>query len=170
MTKHWRWGLGIGLLLVAGYWLIPADKPVVGSYAPVEILSLPKTVAKLKPRVAIDSHKKPLNRLPASVTYANKPSPDWEQKLEANLKHQAPNLKEINIEKENSLVWMRDNNALLVESVKISLKNQHNSYSSFRALVDSQTGKVLETWDRTINDPLDRSTQFGIKIDPRYSY
>lgn len=170
MTKHWRWGLALMVLIAVGYWLRPRDRSVLTPYSTVSVTSLPKTIAKLQPRSVIDANKKPLNRLPASVSYVNKPSPDWEAKLHGSLKQQAPNLKEIKIEKENSLVWMRDNNALLVETVKISLKNQQDSQTSFRAMVDSQTGKVLETWDRTIVDPVDKSSQFGIKIDPRYNF
>ncbi len=136
-----------------------------------------KTLAILKPetneiqdRQVINKDKVTINRLPASVSFVNKPSADWEKKLTQSLKAQAGNsLKELEIKKERSLVWTRDENALLVESVVVSMTNTQDVSSSFRALVDSQTGKVLETWDRTIFDPMDKSGEFKFKLDPRYS-
>ncbi len=129
------------------------------------------TVTENPNRTVIDQNRNPTNRTPASVSYINKPSPEWEKRLETSLKAQGGNsLKEIKIQKENSLVWMRDENPLLVESVVITLINQKDMESSFRALVDSQTGKVLESWDQTIFDPTKvREETFRIKLDPRYT-
>jgi hypothetical protein len=129
------------------------------------------TVTENPNRAVIDQNRKPTERTPASASYINKPSPEWEKRLETSLKAQGGNsLKEIKIQKENSLVWMRDENPLLVESVVITLINQKDMESSFRALVDSQTGKVLESWDQTIFDPTKvRDETFRIKLDPRYT-
>ena len=129
------------------------------------------TVTENPNRAVIDQNRNPTDRTPASASYINKPSPEWEKRLETSLKAQGGNsLKEIKIQKENSLVWMRDENPLLVESVVITLINQKDMESSFRALVDSQTGKVLESWDQTIFDPTKvREETFRIKLDPRYT-
>jgi hypothetical protein len=110
-------------------------------------------------------------KVPAStkVTYVNTPAPDWEEKFQASLKEQAPSLKGIQVTREDSLVWLRDGNAILVESVKVVLQNQKGEESSFRALVDSQTGKVLESWDRSISDSLNPKSEFKLKLDPRYN-
>jgi hypothetical protein len=90
--------------------------------------------------------------------------------LELSLKAQGgENLKEIKIEREKSLIWIKDEQALMVESVLVSLTNQQDSHSSFRALVDSQTGKILESWDRTLFDPATSKEGFRFKLDPRYS-
>jgi hypothetical protein len=122
-------------------------------------------------RKVIDQNRNLVERTPASVGYVNQPSPDWEKRLESALKEQAGNsLKEIKIQKERSFVWMRDENPLLVESVIVTLTNHKKSESTFRALVDSQTGKVLETWDRTIVDPSQiKEDGFRVKLDPRYT-
>ena len=129
------------------------------------------TITENPNRAVIDQNRNPTNRTPASAKYINTPSPEWEKRLETSLKAQGGNsLKEIKIQKENSLVWMRDENPLLVESVVITLINQKDMESSFRALVDSQTGKVLESWDQTIFDPTKvREETFRIKLDPRYT-
>lgn len=129
------------------------------------------SLATLPERKVIDRNRKWVDRNPASAGYVNQPSPDWEKRLEASLKEQAGNsLKDIKIKTENSLVWMRDENPLLVESVIITLTNHKKMESTFRALVDSQSGKVLESWDRTITDPGQiKEEGFKIKLDPRYT-
>ena len=121
-------------------------------------------------REVIDQNRKPLERTPASSSYVNKPSPEWKKRLETSLKAQAGNsLKSMKIQKESSLVWMRDENPILVESVIVTLTNHQKVQSSFRALVDSQTGKVLESWDQTIFDPANVRDGFHLKLDPRYT-
>ncbi len=102
--------------------------------------------------------------------YENTPSQDWKAKVESHLKVLAGNdLKEIQIQTERTLVISRDNHNLLVESVVIKLTNTQNSRSSFRAMVDPQTGKILETWDRTVFDPAHVREGFRYKLDPRYT-
>lgn len=119
-------------------------------------------------RQIIDQHKKPISRTPASASYLNTPAKDWEEKLESKLKEQAGNsLKEIKITKERSLIWMRDANPLHVEAVRISMTNQQDVEASFRALVDSQTGKVLESYDQTIFDPADVRAEYRLNLDQR---
>ncbi len=121
-------------------------------------------------RQVIDQHRKPIERTPASTSYVNKPSPKWQKRLETSLKAQGGSgLKEIKIQKESSLVWMRDENPILVESVIVTLTSHKKMQSSFRALVDSQTGKVLESWDQTIFDPANVRDGFHLKLDPRYT-
>ena len=121
-------------------------------------------------REVIDQNRKPIERNPASGSFVNKPSPEWKKRLEASLKAQAGNsLKSMKIQKESSLVWMRDENPILVESVIVTLTNHQKVQSSFRALVDSQTGKVLESWDQTIFDPANVRDGFHLKLDPRYT-
>lgn len=114
--------------------------------------------------------KTPSARTPASVGYVNQPSPDWEEKLTTSFKEQGgATLKEIKIVKERSFVWKRDDLPLHVNSVIVSLTTKEDVQTSFKALVDSQTGKVLETWDRSISDPANVREGFRFKLDPRYS-
>ena len=163
MTKRKKWLLLVIVLgaLVIVYLNHPQEKDF-------GTLTQPGPKVEIK-RNFIDAQKNPLPRPEGPVKYVNTPSPDWEQRLIDQFKNQAGQaLGEIKIELENSLVWMRDGNPLLVESVRIKLKNIQGEETSFRALVDSQTGKVLETWDRSISDPANVREEFRFKLDPRY--
>jgi len=142
-------------------------------------LPVSKVTPEAKPQVVLNDNSTLSNgpvridipqRAPASVGYVNTPSPDWEDLLQESLKAQGgKNLKEIKIKSEKSFVWTREENPLFVQSVVVTLINQQEAQSSFRAIVDSQTGKILETWDQTISDPADVRGGFRIKLDPRYT-
>lgn len=99
----------------------------------------------------------------------NIPSEDWEDILTQNLEAQGGNsLQEIQIKKTESVILVRDNRKLAAESVVITLTRKDGAESSFRALVDSETGKVLETWDRPVFDPVHPNENFKVKLNPIY--
>ena len=167
MTKHKK--LPLFILSVIGLFLL-ADKSsdVVNVNKTTHLPAV--TVFSIPARKVIVQNKKSMDRVPASLGYINKPSPDWKERVETSLRAQSgDSLKSIKIQKENSLVWMKDGNPIHVESVIITLTSQQSAESSFTAMVDSQTGKVLESWDRTISDPANVRGGFRIKLDPRYS-
>jgi len=120
-----------------------------------------KKVVGLKP----GEEKEQLENLKVS----NQVAENWEIKLEKNLMEQGgDSIKSLNIKKTDSFIWKQDATALHVESVTVTLKNQQNAESSFRALVDAQTGKILQTWDQPVFDPAHPKDNFKIKLDPRY--
>jgi hypothetical protein len=51
-----------------------------------------------------------------------------------------------------SLLQVKKGKGLLVEKVIIQFKLPSGKRSSFNALVDSESGKVLQTWNRTIHE------------------
>ncbi len=158
--------LGLFIFILACFFGISKDSKFISEIKPINN----QKVEKLQDRQIIDQKRVSVSRTPASVSFINTPSPAWENKLKNSLQEQAGGLiKEIQIKKERSLVWQRDDNSLFVESVVITVKNEMDVKSSFRALVDSQTGKVLESWDRTIFDPVNVRAGLRIKLDPRYS-
>lgn len=98
-----------------------------------------------------------LNKIPKDKQrnlFVNKISPDWKKKLETSLTLQmGSELKDLNVQPLKSLILERDGHALHVQAVLIRVKNSRNVESSFNAMVDSQTGKVLETWNQPVFEP-----------------
>lgn len=96
-------------------------------------------------------------------------SPKWEDGLRKSLSLQGGNsLKSISVQKNESLIWVQDGGALNVESVTVKLKDFSDRETSFRAMVDSSNGKIIQTWDQPIIDDYHRNEESGIKLDPRY--
>lgn len=97
------------------------------------------------------------------------PDEEWEENIKSQLIRQAydENL-DVQIIKEKSLTWEEMGRPIEVESVKISLRNPAGETSTFRALVEQNTGKILRTWDRPVIDPINPRERNGIKISPLY--
>jgi hypothetical protein len=105
----------------------------------------------------------------ADIEVKNPVSEDWEEKLVEALKNQGgESVEKIEIKKVASLVWVQNDVGINVESVIVTIKGKDKKESLFKALVDSQTGKILETWDRPIQDPSNPKKGFRLKVDPRY--
>jgi hypothetical protein len=103
------------------------------------------------------------------INVQNSESDDWEEKLVAALKIQGGDtVEKIEIKKVASLIWVQNDTGINVESVIVTIKGKDNKEAMFKALVDSQTGKILETWDRPIQDPTNPKKGYRLKVDPRY--
>lgn len=100
---------------------------------------------------------------------SNTPSPDWEEELKEALLYQAGNsITNIKIKHLDSFIWAHDGVAMHVESVVVSFLNENNQQTSFKALIDAESGKILKNWDQPIVDPGNPRDSFKIKLDPRY--
>lgn len=103
------------------------------------------------------------------LNVANVPSDAWSPALQKTLRKQGgKSLKSIDIKTIDSFVLAQDNLAYFVESVVVTITNEQNSQTTFRVLVDSQTGKILRNWDQPVIDPVNPRQNFRLKIDPRY--
>ncbi len=85
------------------------------------------------------------------LKFTNKPSKNWLTKLEKSLGRGSPSDTKIEIKPERSLILLEGSLAKNTEQVVVVF-NSENNRNSFRAMVDSQTGKVIRTWDHTINE------------------
>lgn len=103
------------------------------------------------------------------IKIANEVSEEWQEGVKKGLRAQGgSSLSEIEIKRTDSFIWAHEGVALNVESVLISLKNQNGEERKFRAMVDSETGKILRTWDHPVIDPMNPRENRGISVDPRY--
>lgn len=93
----------------------------------------------------------------------------WEENIKTHLLRQAldENL-QIDIVKEKTVTLEEFGRPIKADSVKINLRNPAGESSSFRALVDHHTGKILRTWDRPVFDPVNPREIRGIKVNPLY--
>jgi hypothetical protein len=130
---------------------------------------------KLEKFPAPQDKKSPI-RLPSAevkatptINASNTISDAWEENLESSLRVQGgPSLKDVKIEKLDSLIWKQDGIALHVETVRITLTNDKSNQTSFKVMVDSQTGKILKNWDQPVFDPANPREKFKLALDPRY--
>ncbi len=103
------------------------------------------------------------------IVLSNKVSAHWKEDLEKSLTGLAgATLKEIKISKLDSFIWTVSGQSLNVESVLITMENAKGEISKFNALVDSQNGKIIQTWNQPVVDSSNPRENSGVKIDSRY--
>lgn len=82
----------------------------------------------------------------------NRPSADWKDVLGQDLiRFQYENTK-VMIKEEFSVIKIQSGKGLYAEQVIITYFSKNGNTSSYRALVDSESGQIIETWDKTIHD------------------
>lgn len=177
MTKRWSYILLI-LLVVAGvfFYLRKTETQKAPPLASMSKNTTPEPAPTPEAKPFEINGKKVVGLSPGKeseeikqIKVANSVSPEWQENLEEALKAQGGQaIKDIAIQKVDSFIWAQDGVALNVESVIVTLKNQKNEETTFRVLVDAQSGKILKNWDRPVYDPLNPRQNFGIKVDPRY--
>lgn len=101
------------------------------------------------------------------IKVTNTTSETWKENLEKTLELQGgSSINEIKIEKVDSFIWSNDGVALHVESAVVKLKGENNVQTSFRVLVDAQTGKILRNWDQPVFDPVSPQDDFKLTARP----
>jgi Zn-dependent metalloprotease len=80
---------------------------------------------------------------------ANKVDKKWKAKALSNLSKVWIGDKGIEIEHKDSAVFIKNGIAKNVEHVLVSLVHNNGNPSSFEAYIDSQTGKIIKTWNKT---------------------
>lgn len=99
---------------------------------------------------------------------ANTPSPVWKKAVEKSVINQAGGkVKGLEVKQLESLIWIQDNIPLNVENVMVSFLDPDGRKITFKAMVDSQSGRLIQTWDRPVFDDYSANKD-GIRLDPRY--
>ncbi|MES2526845.1 MAG: hypothetical protein V4598_07145 [Bdellovibrionota bacterium] len=108
-------------------------------------------------------------KVTVSHTKSGLSHPVWKEKLEATLKVQGGKLiAKIDIETVDTFDWKIGKVDVKVDSIIVKLENVNGQRSSFRAIVDATSGKILQTWDAPVIDNYSVKTSGDFKIDPRY--
>lgn len=86
------------------------------------------------------------------LTFKNKVRADWKKKLGHNLVRFQPEGTEVLVKKESSIIYVKNSIAEYREKVLVSYKLPNGKNTSYRAIVNSDDGRVIYKFDRTINE------------------
>jgi hypothetical protein len=89
----------------------------------------------------------------------NKINPEWKEILGHDLLRFQQEETKVMIKEEYSVIKVQNGKGQYLEQVSITYLLKNGNLSSYKALIDSETGFVTETWDRTLNE-----TSKAIKI------
>jgi hypothetical protein len=96
----------------------------------------------------------------------NKPNLKWKDILGNELIRFQNNDTKVMIKEEFSVIKISNSKGQYLEQVVITFLFKDGNLNSFRALIDSESGAVLETWDKTIHEKvLRKRTTFGIPLE-----
>ena len=87
-----------------------------------------------------------------NYVFSNEKNEDWKIELRNRLLDSLDNKPELTIKKEKSLIKVKRNKAMYIEQAQIIIDHEDGRQDSFRAHIDSETGKILRSWDRTIHE------------------
>ena len=82
----------------------------------------------------------------------NRPNQKWKDILGNQLIRFQNAETKVMIKEEQTVIKVQNNKGQYLEQVMITYLFKNGTLNSFRALVDSETGSVLETWDKTIQE------------------
>jgi len=85
------------------------------------------------------------------LKFANAISKDWKDKFQSNLVRnlKTEDYKDINIELKNSLIKVNKNVGVFIEHILVTIHRPDGSPFSYEAHIDSQTGSMIQSWNKT---------------------
>lgn len=102
---------------------------------------------------------KPDQKLPKKITFLNEPKKEWRDLLGQDLMRFLRPQTKVFIKNQGSHTILKRNGGLHVEKVHIKMQSPEGRQYSYHAYVDSETGKVIKTWNQTIHEPMGKKTQ-----------
>nr|BDT28209.1 hypothetical protein BHI3_16750 [Bacteriovorax sp. HI3] len=83
-------------------------------------------------------------------------NPDWKEIMGEDLMRFQPEDTKLMVKEEVPVIKIVDGKGRFLEQVIVTYLKKNGDKNSFKALVDSETGTIVETWDRTIHEQLGR--------------
>lgn len=91
-----------------------------------------------------------------NIKHTNKVSADWEDHLKLKLLKAQEDETTLAIVHNKSILLIKKQKARYTEVVTVNFKMPKGKRSSYKALVDSQTGVIIKTWGHSKNERRDR--------------
>lgn len=111
----------------------------------LKLANLDRALHKIKPPTRVTQ---PPNAATENLPLLNSYASDWQEKLVDQLmQFQAPEVKVI-VDYQRSLLLVGPKGLRYAEEVIVSYQNEKQLTGGFTALIDSQSGKIIKTWNR----------------------
>lgn len=86
------------------------------------------------------------------LSMTNSLNPGWKEIMGNDLMRFQPEDTKLLVKEELPVIQIVDGKGRYLEQVIITYLSKNGERSSFKALVDSDTGSIVDTWDRTISE------------------
>lgn len=95
----------------------------------------------------------------------NSINPDWKEIMGNELMRFQPADTKLMVKEEVPVIKIIEGQGRYLEQVTVTYLQKDGNRSSFKALVDSESGLVVETWDRTVQEQI-RKPRGGLFLPP----
>jgi hypothetical protein len=127
-------------------------------------ISIPDNYPQRNKRILIgDIHKKNYQSIDTELEMINSINPEWKDILGSDLLRLQDSDTQVSIVEEYPVIKIVDEKGKYYQQVHISYVFKNGEESSFRALVNSETGQVEDSWDRVIREN-SKSHRAGINL------
>jgi hypothetical protein len=92
-------------------------------------------------------------------------NPEWKDVMGNDLMRFQPADTKLMVKEEVPVIKIIEGQGRYLEQVTVTYLQKDGNRSSFKALVDSETGSVVETWDRTVQEHI-RKPRGGLFLPP----
>lgn len=106
-----------------------------------------ETGATIEGRKVIGTDFRNLQTLPHDYVFGNEYNSNWKSLALKEFNDDEDSDAKIEILSEDSLVFIREKEAMFIEKVKITVSESDGNSGEFMAYVDSSNGEVLHAWD-----------------------
>lgn len=126
--------------------------------------SIPANYPQRNKRILIgDIHKKNYQSPEIDLVMINSVNPEWKDILGSDLLRLQDSDTQVSIVEEYPVIKVIDDKGKYYQQVHISYVFKNGNESSFRALVNSETGQVEDSWDRVIREN-SKNHRAGIRL------
>jgi hypothetical protein len=127
---------------------IPEEKKV-SNLSPPKVFSLPNTPKEEKKVPKIFGRKIfGQKKFDKNLKVLNKYNPKWKNILEKYLVKFQNKTVSVDVKLNEAYIMIKNNQGRLVEEVTVNYSEKGEHISSFKAMVDSETGAILKTFDK----------------------
>ncbi|MCF8060093.1 MAG: hypothetical protein K9K67_12400 [Bacteriovoracaceae bacterium] len=120
-----------------------------------------KKVEKMKERTSIKGRNwslLPGQDLPKTITYLNKVNDNWKGLMGQDILRFLRPKTSLFIKPQARLTLLERDGGRHVEQVMVKMLSPEGRHFSYQAYIDSETGKIIKTWNNTIHEPMGKKT------------
>jgi len=147
---------------------IKKQKRTPASTPPVKRITEKRKVIKREGRKLIGLNARDFSDPNNDLVMINKVSKDWDKKLSRHYKRTVDKKIDVKIEKLDSMIVVQRNGGRYSEHVLVTLTKPNGEISSFNAHIDSETGAIIQTWNRVRRHHYGEGSEFALKLPSAY--
>jgi LAS superfamily LD-carboxypeptidase LdcB len=103
-------------------------------------------------RVRLNSNTPLTDEDMENLEFINEINPNWKDTFTQKMLDSLEENPSLTVKKERSFIKIIGKKAQYVEQVRVIIQYENGKENSFRSIIDSENGKIIRSWDKTIHE------------------